>query len=81
MNKRQIAIFICLILLVGTGFPPSIFAEDKNIPGGIIPKLLKTSNDPELKFKRKILLLTKPKKVAPRTVRLSSSPFLLCSVR
>jgi len=39
-----LAIIVSLIFALAS----SVFAEDKNIPGGIIPKLTQTSNDPEL---------------------------------
>ncbi len=37
-----------LVLLLSAFITGSVFAEDKNSPGGIIPKLQKTQNDPEL---------------------------------
>lgn len=37
-----------LVFIFAFCFFKPVFAEDKNIPGGIIPKLTKTSNDPQL---------------------------------
>lgn len=47
MGLKTLPVFI-LIFIVSFGVFHPVSAEDKNIPGGIIPKLSKTSNDPEL---------------------------------
>lgn len=44
--RRLVIYFIALFLSLSITY--SVFAEDKNTPGGIIPKLPKTANDPEL---------------------------------
>ena len=47
MKIKGIIIF-SLVLLFSIVTSHFAFAEDKNVPGGIIPKLPKTTNDPEL---------------------------------
>lgn len=47
MGLRKLPVFIFL-LIFSTFIPVSVFAEDKNTPGGMIPKLPKTQNDPVL---------------------------------
>ena len=37
-----------LVLFLSLSLFQSVFAEDKNTPAGIIPKLPKTADDPEL---------------------------------
>jgi len=47
MIKRLIVFVLALIVSFGV-FYTRVLAEDKNIPSGMIPKLPKTANDPEL---------------------------------
>ena len=47
MKIKDLIIFCLIILLSIFAFNP-VSAEDKNAPGGIIPKLQKTADDPEL---------------------------------
>lgn len=47
MGLRKFPVFIFLLIFF-IFIPISVFAEDKNTPGGMIPKLPKTQNDPVL---------------------------------
>jgi len=46
--KFTTRILFVLALVISFVISPTVFAEDKNTPGGIIPKLPKTQNDPVL---------------------------------
>lgn len=46
--KLTLRILFFFALITSFIISPAVFAEDKNTPGGMIPKLPKTQNDPVL---------------------------------
>src|SRR3989344_9093348 len=46
--KLKTLFILGLVLFLSLSLFQSVFAEDKNTPGGMIPKLPKTADDPEL---------------------------------